>query len=92
MPTARPDRLDLVLTVTTAGLLVWTVAVVALPQIHVGTVLPAYDLVFDTIGLLATLAVALLGWVRYQEGGDSTPSSRQPRSSCSPCPTPSTSS
>ncbi len=66
----RVERLDLVMLAATVGLLAWTVAGLLAPISQFAAVVPAFDLVFDTIGLLVTLAVAGFAWIRYRENGD----------------------
>jgi signal transduction histidine kinase len=51
-------------------LAVSTGASVVVPALHVHVVAPSLDLVLDTLATVVTLAVALLGWVRFRERGE----------------------
>ncbi len=63
----RLDRIDVVMLAVTVGLFAWSVAGLADPAWQFVAVIPSYDLVFDTVGLLATLAVASLAWLHYRQ-------------------------
>jgi signal transduction histidine kinase len=66
-----PKRgLDRVLTVETVLVLGATMLGLYWPPAHLADIIPSFDLVFDTIGLLAALAVAGLAGFRYRESGD----------------------
>ena len=51
-------------------LTVGTTASVIAPSSQVRMVAPSLDLVLDTLATVVTLAVALLGWVRFRERGE----------------------
>ncbi len=65
----RLTRLDGVLLLLGVLLLGWTLAGDLDVSFEFGTVAPSLDLVFDTIGLLATFGVAGLAWLRYLDSG-----------------------
>ena len=67
----RVERLDVVMLAVTVGLFAWSVAGLADPAWQFVAVIPSYDLVFDTLGLLATLAVAGLAWLHYRDNRES---------------------
>ena len=51
-------------------LAIGTTASVVVPSARVHIVAPSLDLVLDTLATVVTLAVALLGWVRFRERGE----------------------
>jgi len=67
-PTLRRfDLLDRALACAIVGVAIGTLALLAIPGVHVHVNAPALDLVVDTIALVVTAAVAALAWARYQE-------------------------
>ncbi|HEY6057450.1 MAG TPA: ATP-binding protein [Candidatus Limnocylindrales bacterium] len=64
---ADADRLDLVLVVTACTLIAWIVASRFVPVLAIRLANGPLDLVLDTIGLVASSAVAVLAWQRYGE-------------------------
>ena len=72
----RPHRRVMVLI---AG----SVAVVPVPGLQVRVVAPSLDLVLDTVTTLVTLAVAVLGWIRFRQRNEPVALVQAPRSSFS---------